>query len=348
MGCVSSKILTKSGSFQETVNHGIQFQRTNVIEEIILSSSKSNGDQFLALLCTSNSSSATKAKEPEQRPPAAATAPAADEPAKIETINVSELLAGLEDEKYAAAEQMQGRPEAYGRGDDGGRSPARGVAGGAAGPSRSFRTVEEFDALVTQRGSSARATPPAPEMAATTSGHGATAAESSSSSRQDRPAGRGEEEAAAAAEEAAGAKRRARARQLGELKVAPAFDFSKSGSLRDWLLQGGQTFSPGSYVTPKFGTAPAPAPPAERGGGHGKAAEQRQPDAVFDPELVAQFERAMAQLSEDEERVVNEILEAMELDAGEKDGAVAFGESERSAGGRGCAAGLAGEVGAGS
>ena len=98
---------------------------------------------------------------------------------------------------------------------------------------------------------------------------------------------------------AVGAKRRARARQLGELSVpAAAFDFSisKSGSLRDWLRQGGQIFSPGSYVTPRFGTSP----PAERGGG--AAGEQQQQQALFDPELVAQFERAMEQLSEDEGR----------------------------------------------
>jgi len=78
---------------------------------------------------------------------------------------------------------------------------------------------------------------------------------------------------------------------------AAAFDFSisKSGSLRDWLRQGGQIFSSGSYVTPRFGTSP----PAERGGAAGK---QQQQHALFDPELVAQFERAMEQLSEDEGR----------------------------------------------
>ncbi|CAD6210315.1 unnamed protein product [Miscanthus lutarioriparius] len=97
---------------------------------------------------------------------------------------------------------------------------------------------------------------------------------------------------------AVGAKRRARARQLGELNVpTAAFDFSisKSGSLRDWLRQGGQIFSPGSYVTPRFGTSP----PAERGGG-ATGEQQQQQQALFDPELVAQFERAMEQLSEDE------------------------------------------------
>ena len=92
-------------------------------------------------------------------------------------------------------------------------------------------------------------------------------------------------------------------RHLGELQVPPAaaaFDFSKSGSLRDWLRQGGQTFSPGSYVTPRFGTPAA----AERGGGE----QQQQEALLFDPELVAQLERAMEQLSEDRGRVLDQIL----------------------------------------
>ncbi|XP_066372487.1 uncharacterized protein [Miscanthus floridulus] len=99
-----------------------------------------------------------------------------------------------------------------------------------------------------------------------------------------------------------GAKRRARARQLGELNVpTAAFDLSisKSGSLPDWLRQGGQIFSPSSYVTPRFGTSP----PAERRGG--AADEQQQQQALLDPELVAQFERAMEQLSKDEGRAAH-------------------------------------------
>ncbi|XP_062192829.1 uncharacterized protein LOC133896269 [Phragmites australis] len=306
MGCVPSKILAKSGSFQETVRHS--FQRSNVIEEIILSSSKSNGDQFLALLCTSNSS-VRKAKEPEQSPLPAAAEPAA----KIETINVSELLAGLEEENAAEQERQSDRRE-------GGMSPAQCASdGGAAGRARSFRTVEEFDALVTQSSSSEQATP-APEQeerraAAVASSHGASAtAMESNSSEQEEAARQGE---------ATGAKRRARARQLGELKVPPAFDFSKSGSLRDWLLQGGQIFSPGSYVTPKFGTAPTA--PADHEGHKAAEQQQQQQHVVFDPELVAQFERAMEQQSEDGERVLTEILEALELEAGEKERTAALG-----------------------
>ncbi|CAO2191940.1 unnamed protein product [Urochloa humidicola] len=299
MGCVSSKILAKSGSYQETGSLSHSFQRSSVIEEIILSGSKSNGDQFLALLCASNSTP-RKGKELEPEQSSAPTPMVAEPAAKIETINVSELLAGLEED---SADEPSDRKD----GDDRSPSPrvSEGAAAAAAGRARSFRTVEEFDALVTQHSGSSpsersaeREEPRAAESSGGASGLG------------------GEAE-----EEAAGARRRARARQLGELKVpAAGFDFSKSGSLRDWLRQGGQTFSPGSYVTPKFGTAPPV--PAEHGGSGDKATGeaqqgQEQEQEVFDPELVAQFERAMEQLSEDEGRVLDEILEALESQAGE-------------------------------
>ena len=316
MGCISSKVLAKSASFQEKGSLGHSFQRSNVIEEIILSSSKSNGDQFVALLCASNSTG-RKAKEPEQSPAAGA---AASEPAaKIETINVSELLAGLEEEPAVEQSDREG----------GDRPPARCVTdgGATAGRARSFRTVEDFDALVTQGGSSERAAEREEPRTAAAAAAEAPESGSGRGSRRDDPAGPGGED------EAAGARRRARARQLGELKVPAAFDFSKSGSLRDWLRQSGQTFSPGSYITPKFGAAPAA--PAEHGGGGNAGDEppppppqlqQQQEHALFDPELGAQFERAMEQLSEDEGRVVDEILGALELEAGEKDGtAAAFG-----------------------
>ena len=315
MGCVSSKILAKSGSFQEKVGSslGHSFQRSSAIEEIILSTSKSNGDQFLALLRASTSS-ARKAKEPAEAAAAAVAEPAA----KIQTIDVSELLAGLEEEGCCTAEQARERRQSISR--DGPPAPwPASDGGGAAGRARSFRTVEEFDAMVltqhqqqqtqSECGSSSGranvlATDQEEEELATATAEAATA----STAEAELSGGSG-------SKAAVGAKRRARARQLGELNVpaaAAAFDFSisKSGSLRDWLRQGGQIFSPGSYVTPRFGTSP----PAERGGA---AAGDQQ--ALFDPELVAQFERAMEQLSEDEGRVLDEILEALELEAAKKD-----------------------------
>ncbi|GJN03887.1 hypothetical protein PR202_ga21380 [Eleusine coracana subsp. coracana] len=298
MGCVSSKALTKSGSFQESVGHSFQ-RSSNVIEEIILSSSKSNGDQFLALLCKSSSTD-RKATEPEL------SSTTAEVPGKIETINVSELLAGLEEESCAAEQEKP--KEEQGDRKEGDRSPAQCASGRSGGSSERAPAPDEK-----------KEDEPCGATEASTSSHGATgeAAESSSAGQdQEKQAGKGED--------AAGAKRRARARQLGELNVPTTFDFSKSGSLRGWLLRGGQIFSPGSYVTPKFGTAPA-LPAAELAGGVEKKTGEKPQHAVFDPELVAQFERAMEQLSEEEERVLTDILDALQLETSEKE-AVALGK----------------------
>lgn len=310
MGCISSKVLTRSGSLQEKANQG--FQRSGLIEEIILSSSKSSGDQFLALLRTS-SAAARRSKADA----------AADQTPAIETINVSELLAGLEEEEDDDEQEPRDDRE------EGREASPRCASDGAAGRAKSFRTLEEFDAMVTRCGSPELAGPAAvlaPEPDVSVSRAMVTRCGSleqakpatalapepdasvlpppeSSSSEQDAVATASS--VAPGQEEAHGAKRRARARQLGQLS-APAptgFDFGKSGSLRDWLLGGGQIFSPGSYVTPKFGAA-VPSGSEEEG-------ERR---AVFDPELVAQLEEAMEELTVDEERVLREVLEALEAE----------------------------------
>ena len=278
MGCISSKVLSRSGSLREKANQGLQ--RSSLVEEIILSNSKRNGDQFLALLRTSSSAARTSKVDAAEQ---------------IETINVSDLLAGLEEENAPEGAEERGDD----RKPDGGKaSSPRCAYDGAAGRAVSFRTLEEFDALVSRCGSPVKAEPapaPAPEPDASVE-----PPPQSSSTEQDAiaTASSGPE----LGEAPGGAKRRARARQLGELSATPGFDFSKSGSLRDWLLGGGQMFSPGSYVTPKFGSVPAAPPESAE---HGER-------AVFDPELVAQLEEAMEELSVDEERVLREVLEVIE------------------------------------
>lgn len=322
MGCISSKILTRSGSLQEKANQG--FQRSGLVEDFILSNSKSSGDQFLALLRTSSAASRrSKADAADQ-----SAAPAS----KIETIDVSELLAGLEEEEDSTGQEEDEEQEWHDDRKEGAKISPWCLSDGAAGSGRSFRTLEEFDAMVT-RCSSPEQTGPATVLAPEPDVSVSPPPPESSSSEQEGPAtalapepdtsvlllpqppaenSSSEQDAVATASYAApgqvetrGAKRRARARQLGELSApAPAgFDFSKSGSLRDWLLGGGQIFSPGSYATPKFGKVAAVPSESEE---HG---ERR---AVFDPELVAQLEEAMEELSVDEERVLREVLEAIE------------------------------------
>ncbi|XP_051203370.1 uncharacterized protein [Lolium perenne] len=323
MGCISSKILTRSGSLQEKANQG--FQRSGLVEDIILSNSKSSGDQFLALLRTSSAAARRSKADAADHSTAAA---------KIETIDVSELLAGLEEEEDNTAQEEDEEQEWHDDRKEGAKISPWCLSDGAAGSGRSFRTLEEFDAMVTRCSSPEQAGPaavlaPEPDVSVSPP----PPPPESSSSEQEGPAtalapepdtsvlllpqppaenSSSEQDAVATASYAApgqvetrGAKRRARARQLGELSApAPAgFDFSKSGSLRDWLLGGGQIFSPGSYATPKFGKVAAVPSVSEE---HG---ERR---AVFDPELVAQLEEAMEELSVDEERVLREVLESIE------------------------------------
>uniref|UniRef100_A0ACD6AJN5 Uncharacterized protein n=1 Tax=Avena sativa TaxID=4498 RepID=A0ACD6AJN5_AVESA len=288
MGCISSKVATRSGSLQEKANQG--FHRSGLMEEIIRSNSKSGGDQLLALLRTSSAaarrSKADAAADQSPAPTAAA--------AKIETINVSELLAGLEEEEDED-EELERK-----EGDNSTRSRCV-LDAGAAGSARSFRTLEEFDAMVSRGSSPEHATVLAPEADASV----LPPTPEGSSPEQDAVTTTANSAVPGQGELARGAKRRARARQLGELRApAPAvFDFRKSGSLRDWLLGGGPIFSPGSYVTPKFGKVAAVTSDSEE---HGER------PAVFDPELVAQLEGAMEELSVDEERVLREVLEVLE------------------------------------
>ncbi|KAL0914808.1 hypothetical protein M5K25_015190 [Dendrobium thyrsiflorum] len=97
-------------------------------------------------------------------------------------------------------------------------------------------------------------------------------------------------------------RRKLMATELVALKV-PAFEFARTGSLRDWLMQGGQVMSNGSHMTPKFGSFEHPA-----AGGTSKSCEEN----VFDPALVAQLEQAMEDLTVEEEEILNQIVEKWE------------------------------------
>lgn len=264
MGCVSSKILTKSASFRDELNRSLRRRTNGGVDEIIIT--KNNGDQFLALLCTANAvaqrlKESSPALEPDgvKNPSAMiknsnSNSVGAKEP-DIETINTWELLDGLEDDNEGEEHQNAGND--------------------LVGPSRSFRTVEDFDALV--------------------------AAKDQSLERSEDIKKEAEEEGRLVRNDSRekGPKRKAMAKELTALKV-PGFEFVGGGSLREWLSQGGQVFSPGSYITPKFGNFVSP------------GANNADNAIVFDPELVEQFERAMEQLTIEEEGILEEIIASFE------------------------------------
>ncbi|XP_020264263.1 uncharacterized protein LOC109840152 isoform X1 [Asparagus officinalis] len=245
MGCVSSKIMAKSASFREEFNRSVR-RNTSSIDEIIIS--KNNTDQFVALLCTANT--VTKKTLKEVRPAENLKQNENSVTVKerlendIETINTWELLADLDE-------------------DNEGKEHSKSIlCDDVAQASRSFRTVEDFDAMIEEKTK-------------------ANAQEGLNTDSEKGP------------------KRKAMAKELTSLKM-PGFEFSRAGSLKEWLSQGGQVFSPGSYITPKFGNF------VENRLHNGENAIE------FDPELVEQFEQAMDQLTIEEEFVLKEIIKSSE------------------------------------
>lgn len=252
MGCVSSKIITKSASFRDDWSR-LSFRRRkgDGADELILS--KNGGEQLVALLCTA-SSVARRLKE--------GSAPAHEQPA-------DENKGSPLDHTEEAADENQNDTE-----DQGPMS----MISDSTSPSRRFRTVEDFDAMLAarQRSSGGSRSPVKCEL-----------------DRVEPNRGGGDERP--------GSKRKAMAKELAALSVpstmSSSFEFSGAGGR---LSLGGQAPSPGSYVTPKFGN-------------FDDAGAQRAKDvAMFDPELIAHFEQAMEQLTMEEDRILEKIIEGLE------------------------------------
>lgn len=174
MGCISSKIATRSRSFREEFSQSLQ-RRINglpILDDLLIS--KDGGDQFLALVCTAN----TASKKLQTGIPPSKSNTDGDQPVEHmnpETIYTSELLAGIEEEQQRQQSPSPHREEGHNdqavAAEDfhksnestlasGGKCTmisnslnvvAEGVSVGDAGVlirSRSFHTVEEYDALV--------------------------------------------------------------------------------------------------------------------------------------------------------------------------------------------------------
>ena len=105
-----------------------------------------------------------------------------------------------------------------------------------------------------------------------------------------------------------GFKRKAIAEGLESLRIPPTIEFPTISSLREWIHAGGQVYSPGSYVTPKFGSYSLPIP---------VNIDECSKDYIFNPELVAALEQCMHQLEEEEESILKQIVENLEKDYNE-------------------------------
>lgn len=360
MGCSSSKILTRTGSFQKEVKQSKQ-KKTNGLEELLMS--KDGGDQFLALLCTANTvarriKASSLREEPEQNAEATieptnsktidieesdGIANTENEPTNIETINAWELLAGLEEGK---GEEQQQQTENHHNvessnidkdedckfivGNDSILSTSFNLiednSNVVVTQTRSIRTVEDYDAMVAgnypEEGKYMTETSRSTDVQLPTGSESLIRECSTISVKmEDNDVEQREKheelelkifgievgvqenvDVKLDKKSENGPKRKAMAKELTALKV-PAFEFSRTGSLREWLKLGGQVFSPGSYVTPKFGHFVSQDPRnGETWGDHD----------VFDPDLIAQFEQAMRQLTMEEEFILEQIIESLD------------------------------------
>ncbi|KAL2341452.1 hypothetical protein Fmac_009392 [Flemingia macrophylla] len=99
-----------------------------------------------------------------------------------------------------------------------------------------------------------------------------------------------------------GNKRKAVAKRLESLRIPSTVEYPAIASLREWLPAGG-IYSPGSYVTPKFGSYSI----MDIGN-----ANESSDDSIFSPELVSAFEQCMQKLEADEENILKQIVENVE------------------------------------
>ncbi|KAK4752351.1 hypothetical protein SAY87_021149 [Trapa incisa] len=108
-----------------------------------------------------------------------------------------------------------------------------------------------------------------------------------------------------------GHKRRSLARGLDSLKIPGMVELSAVGSLREWLEVGGQVYSPGTYVTPKFGSYIS---------SRSKDENDCSKGYTFNPELVTAIDEDMQQLQAEEETILKQIAENWkELGHGEEE-----------------------------
>ncbi|KAM0941635.1 hypothetical protein DsansV1_C16g0140731 [Dioscorea sansibarensis] len=281
MGCVSSKILTRTQSLNEEVRRSFKSQRKG-FESLVVS--QNNNDQILALLRTAN----TVAKKLNEESPASKTENTAlkltgsksievkeadhdtyrsSNVKDIETINTLDLLDGLDDQqqRFKFADRSGGR---------------------------SFRTVEDFDAMLAKNQSNEAEKSLISECSSS----------SSPVSSEHDAAGDDSQIKKVDIKIEKVWKRKAMAKELTTLKFSP-FEFSRTGSLREWLITGGQLQSPGSYITPKFGDFKSSAD---------KNIESGSENSVFDPVLISEFEEAMQKLTIEEEFILKQIVESQE------------------------------------
>ncbi|KAJ0081368.1 hypothetical protein Patl1_09619 [Pistacia atlantica] len=337
MGCLSSKLVTRSLSLREELNQS--FQRTaNGI-----SSSGGDGDHFHAVVCPASLPPSQLLSDSFSSESNTSHKPDVFELIRYESTRKWELTTNADKEEE---EQVEHAPsllpetkESTGAADLARRSKSchwsedehemfslvtviydENNKGITRARSRSFHTVEEYDALVEKLRSS-RAMADAEQIRFSSKEesslqlHHFKQSQSEdeaqveekgvlfSSGTETTVAGTREEPNVENAETSMfkGSKRKVIANGLESLEIPATIEFPRVGSLREWVHVGGQVYSPGAFVTPKFGSYALPISEPENKCIQG---------TIFDPELVAAFDECMEQLEEEEETILKQIEES--------------------------------------
>ncbi|KAF7801296.1 uncharacterized protein G2W53_040407 [Senna tora] len=295
MGCISSKILARSISLHEERKKGTT-QRTRskngipLLEDIIISANTTS-DHYLALVLHSRSFSSSNA--------ASKLAIIDDEPPSSETIDKLEISSTSLAEEGGGGKQIGTTVDQRKRSKSCSHlflpehdfpSLSQENSSGFDVGSRSFHTVEEYDDLVRKLGFHTE--------------------DKDSSAFEDKIIVPSQKHDVSIDK---GNKRKAMSKRLGSLKIPSSnnIECPAIGSLREWIPPSGNNiYSPGSYVTPKFGSYSSSS--QMDSGGKNSAGESSEDGSIFSPELVSVFEECMQKLEADEEKILKQIMENFE------------------------------------
>lgn len=306
MGCISSKILTKSSSFREDLcqrsNRKSMANGIPILDELYISGYGTSVDHKLLI----------KSQNESLKLPAESSL----DPTNAETINTWELMAGLEEHVVESTQDVQAislmslseldlatskllsidkvrRSKSCGwsLGDEGfdtdqvfeglhEEKSDRVMKG--VGRSRSFHTVEDYDSMLQRMLLSSSQNDGNNNIKLSCSYNGID--ELSSFKDDDMEKGSVCE---------TGSKRKAMAKGLESLRIPSAVELQSIGSLEEWLHADDGGGCVGSYVTAKVGFEDKTC--FEFG-------KEWKEESVFDPEMLAAFEEFIQQFESEEER----------------------------------------------
>ncbi|CAI9756705.1 unnamed protein product [Fraxinus pennsylvanica] len=315
MGCIPSKAVTRSLSFQEELNRG--FQRT----------SHNANDQFLAFVYSAHTTNEVKNRDPKA---AVETAEIAKRKADAENSLLPQDAVRMNHfERLSKSKSCQMIPDKEFSMQD---PQNEGLSENKldwrdknTGGSRSFHTVEEYDALIkriymssTRDGESFQDNESLLDENVHTlksmdedcnDGNNHRNAEDFMKNKSNINEGPSEHTSSSlkksddfenfvreGALRETGWKRKAVGQGLKSPDVSP-IEFPAIARHKQWFHVDGQVYSPGTYVTPKFGSYNKVNPVRREDGN----------DSVFSPEAVAAFEVCMQQLDAEEESILSYI-----------------------------------------